>query len=285
MKHVKRLFTFPAAKAHTRFVRFVRPALAVLALVGSVRVRQQATDEGRDVNAYDDPLIVWLPQYAVVYLLTALALVVGRFVLNAARPDRPLPERLVSPARVGVFGATVLVIVLAAAVGSDTSSSAASGGSDDALVEANLQAQEWSASRVPVLLAFNRAALEYNRFVKQIGNGNTAAARQLATDIESGIDAARDDLLALPEPVLPDFKRVDAQYARGFDLAADAFADYGAALRSNAASGKALSEDGGALALLDQGDEKWNRAQTILTAQGERLLELNEKYGGKPPGE
>lgn len=285
MSHIKHLFTFPVEKATTRFVRFVRPALAVLALTGSVGATQQATEEGRDVNAYDDPVVVWLSLYALVYLVTALARIVGRFVLNMARPDRPPPECLVSPARVGVFGATVLVTVLAVAVGSDASSSVSPDGSDEAAIEANLQAQEWSESRAPVLIAFNRAALRYNRFVKLIENGNTVAAAKAATDIEADIEAARDHWLALPQAEMPDFRRVDAHYAGAFELAADAFADYGAAFRANAASGQALSEDDGALALMDEGDVKWNRAQTILVAQGERLLELNEKFGGEPPND
>lgn len=66
--------------------------------------------------------------------------------------------------------------------------------------------------------------------------------------------------------------------AQAIALAADAFTDYVAGLRANAQRGIALSEDEAALAVLDKGDVRLNRAGGQFESVGRRIIELDEEY-------
>jgi hypothetical protein len=185
--------------------------------------------------------------------------------------------RLVAAACVGVIAATAIVLA-AAAVGNDRQLSR------EEQAERSRQAFDWTIGRARVLVAFRRVADKRESFLAELEQGNTVEAGARAGTIR--LELARIDRrwAALPRAPFPDLRLVDRSYARALRLAAGAFADYEAALSANAASGAPLGDDERAQALLDRGDVKWGRMETIVANQSDRLLELNEKYAPPPGG-
>lgn len=147
-------------------------------------------------------------------------------------------------------------------------------------VKANLEAAAWERSRTPPLFAFQATGHRYPGFLKALrANGNTAAVRRMAARGEREYEQDQTRWLALPTTPLSDLRRIDAQMAGAIGLAAAAYADYLAGLKANAASGVSVSQDKGALALLDSGDAKLTRADRQVKAAGRRILALDKKYG------
>lgn len=146
--------------------------------------------------------------------------------------------------------------------------------------KANLEAQKWTRSRTPLLNALKAALLQNPRFIKTFSTqGNTPAVRRLAARLEQQFEDVQTRWQVLPTSPLADLQEVDAQLVEATGLATRSYADYVAGLKANLASGVAMSQDKGALALLDSGDRKLNRAVALLQQLGKRLLALDAKYG------
>jgi hypothetical protein len=145
---------------------------------------------------------------------------------------------------------------------------------------ATVAAQQWARSRKPVLLTFETAMRQYPSFLKAFTNqGNTSAVRQIALRVERQLDQVRRRWQALPASHLTDLDRLDSQVEQAMSLAASAYADYAAGLKTNAASGSPIGKDKGARALLSSGDAKRNRVGTLLQQLARRLSALDRKYG------
>jgi hypothetical protein len=145
--------------------------------------------------------------------------------------------------------------------------------------KANLDAQAWAKSRTPLLSIYKKALLLNPRFVQLLtAQGNTSSLRRMAAQIEQRFASDQTRWQKLPQTPLSDLASLDTEMVHALGLAASAFADYGAGLRANAASGIALSSDKGALALLDKGDSELNRSTALVKRFGKRLIALDSRY-------
>jgi hypothetical protein len=146
--------------------------------------------------------------------------------------------------------------------------------------KANLDAREWASSRKPIYAGYAATVKDNAAFVKALGtHGNTPAVRAMALRIQQKLTAlhARLDLLRVPP--LAGLQALDAKLSKILSLTASGYSDYVAGLKANLASGIPLNKDKGALALLDSGDAKLNRAQRIVRAFAAQAAALDRQYG------
>jgi hypothetical protein len=268
-----------------RAPRLLRHALKVLAfaafvLFGSVAAR------GRPANGFYYRNAGEIASSLIVGLLVALVLlaIVGS-VSHLAR-GRSRGRRW----RASVTTFPVMLITLLLLLGSAAGQTSAHqqavqkatpnpSGTQTQREKANLDAQAWAKTRTPLLRAYRKALLLNPRFLALLKTqGNTASARQLAAQAEQRFATDETRWQKLPTSPLSDLVPLDAEMLSALGLAARAFADYGAGLRANVASGLPFSNDKGALALIDKGDSELNRSTALVTRFAKQLIVLNKRY-------
>jgi hypothetical protein len=145
--------------------------------------------------------------------------------------------------------------------------------------KANLDAQAWAKSRTPLLRTYKSTLALNARFLRLFkADGNTASVRRLTAQIEQSFTSDKVRWQALPPTPLSDVAPIDAAMIRAVGLAANAFADYGAALRSNAAAGTELSKDAADVKQLDKGDSELNRSVALVQSSAKQLATVDHRY-------
>jgi hypothetical protein len=204
---------------------------------------------------------------------------------------RGVPQLIERRWRETVFGRSAMIVTLVLLVVSAAGRAAShqeavqkatpnSNGTAIQQEKANLDAREWASSRKPIYTGYAATVKDNAAFVKALGtHGNTPAVRAMALRIQQKLTALHARLDILRAPPLAGLQALDAKLRKILSLTASGYSDYVAGLKANLASGIPLNKDKGALALLDSGDAKLNRAQRIVRALAAQAAALDKQYG------